>query len=210
MSLEAKSRFVNALTFARFPLIFAWLGFAVAQEFVGGFWLGAAACLAMLVSGLTDLFDGRLARKWGVVSRLGKMADPLMDKVFFIIAFPALSWQVARQGEGDAHALVMLSFTILYMLRDTWVTFMRAVGAMYGADGAAMWLGKVRTALSFPGAGWIYMYLAFHRLAPESWRGPWLASCYVFESLLVALTLTSLFTYTAADAPYLEKALARK
>ena len=210
MSLEAKSRFVNALTFARFPLIFAWLGFAVAQEFVGGFWLGAAACLAMLVSGLTDLFDGRLARKWGVVSRLGKMADPLMDKVFFIIAFPALSWQVARQGEGDAHALVMLSFTILYMLRDTWVTFMRAVGAMYGADVAAMWLGKVRTALSFPGAGWIYMYLAFHRLAPESWRGPWLASCYVFESLLVALTLTSLFTYTAAYAPYLKKALARK
>lgn len=210
MSLEAKSRFVNALTFARFPLIFAWLGFAVAQEFVGGFWLGAAACFAMLVSGLTDLFDGRLARKWGVVSRLGKMADPLMDKVFFIIAFPALSWQVARQGEGDAHALVMLSFTILYMLRDTWVTFMRAVGAMYGADVAAMWLGKVRTALSFPGAGWIYMYLAFHRLAPESWRGPWLASCYVFEGLLVALTLTSLFTYTAAYAPYLEKALARK
>ena len=49
MSLEAKSRFVNALTFARFPLIFAWLGFAVAQEFVGGFWLGAAASLGMLV-----------------------------------------------------------------------------------------------------------------------------------------------------------------
>ena len=210
MSLAAKSRFVNALTFARLPLIFVWLGFAVAQELSGGFWLGAVACLAMLASGLTDLFDGRLARKWGVVSSLGKMADPLMDKMFYLVAFPALVWQAGHQEGGDVHAMVLLGFTILYMMRDTWVTFMRTVGTMYGADVAAMWLGKVRTALSFPGAGWIYLYLAFHDFAPESWNGPWLASCYVFEAVLVALTLVSLVTYTAAYAPYLEKALARK
>lgn len=210
MSLETKSRLVNGLTFARVPLIFAWLGFAIAQEFQGGFWLGAAACLAMLLSGLTDLFDGHLARKWGVVSDLGKLADPLMDKVFYIVAFPALVWQSARQGEGDAHTMALLCFTLLYMLRDTWVTFMRTVGTMYGADVAAMWLGKVRTALSFPGAGWIYLYLAFHRLAPDSWHGPWLATCYLFEAVLIALTLASLVTYTAAYSPYLKKALARK
>jgi CDP-diacylglycerol--glycerol-3-phosphate 3-phosphatidyltransferase len=210
VSLETKSRLVNGLTFARVPLIFAWLGFAIAQEFQGGFWLGAAACLAMLLSGLTDLFDGHLARKWGVVSDLGKLADPLMDKVFYIVAFPALVWQSARQGEGDAHTMALLCFTLLYMLRDTWVTFMRTVGTMYGADVAAMWLGKVRTALSFPGAGWIYLYLAFHRLAPDSWHGPWLATCYLFEAVLIALTLASLVTYTAAYSPYLKKALARK
>ena len=51
----------------------------------------------------------------------------------------------------------MMSFTILYMLRDTWVTFMRMVGTLYVADVAAAWLGKVRTALSFPGAGWVYV-----------------------------------------------------
>lgn len=210
MSLSAKSRFVNALTFARLPLIFIWLGFAVAQELLGGFWLGAVACFAMLASGLTDLFDGILARKWGVVSNLGKMADPLMDKMFYLVAFPALVWQAGHQVGGDMHAMALLGFTILYMMRDTWVTFMRTVGTMYGADVAAMWLGKVRTALSFPGAGWIYLYLAFHRFAPESWNGPWLASCYLFEAVLVALTLVSLVTYTAAYAPYLEKALARK
>jgi CDP-diacylglycerol--glycerol-3-phosphate 3-phosphatidyltransferase len=209
VSLDAKSRLVNGLTFARVPLIFAWLAFAVAQEFLGGFWLGAAACLAMLLSGLTDLFDGHLARKWGVVSDLGKLADPLMDKFFYIVAFPALVWQSARQGEGDAHTMTLLGFTLLYMLRDTWVTFMRTVGTMHGADVAAMWLGKVRTALSFPGAGWVYMYLAFHRLAPESWRVPWLASCYLFEAVLILLTIVSLVTYTAAYSPYLKKALAR-
>jgi len=210
VSLSAKSRFVNALTFARLPLIFIWLGFAVAQELLGGFWLGAVACFAMLASGLTDLFDGILARRWGVVSNLGKMADPLMDKMFYLVAFPALVWQAGHQAGGDMHAMALLGFTILYMMRDSWVTFMRTVGTMYGADVAAMWLGKVRTALSFPGAGWIYLYLAFHRFAPESWNGPWLASCYLFEAVLVALTLVSLVTYTAAYAPYLEKALARK
>ena len=200
---------VNALTFSRVPLILAWLGFAIAQEYCGGFWLAFWACLMMLLAGLTDAWDGALARRWEVVSILGKMADPLMDKVFYIVAFPALVWQIAHQGESEAHALMMMFFTILYILRDTWVTFMRSVGTLYGADVAAMWLGKVRTALSFPGAGWIYTYCCFHRLVPEAWHGPWLVSCYVVEGVLIALTVWSLFTYTAAYLPYLRRALDR-
>lgn len=201
---------VNALTFARVPLIFAWLACAVMQEFRGGFALAAVACVMMLLSGLTDLWDGNLARRWGVVSTLGKMADPLMDKIFYIVAFPALAWQIMHQGESNAHALVMTFFTILYMLRDTWVTFLRSVGTLYGADVAAMWLGKVRTALSFPGAGWVYVYCCFHRHAPASWNGAWLVSCYVVEGILVVLTVWSLLTYSAAYWPYLRKALERK
>ena len=88
--MSSKRLIVNAMTFARVPLIFAWLGFAIAQEFRGGFWLAFWACAMMLLSGLTDAWDGKLARKWGVVSTIGKMADPLMDKVFYIVAFPAL------------------------------------------------------------------------------------------------------------------------
>ena len=208
--MNSKRAIVNAMTFARVPLIFAWLAFAIAQEYRGGFGLAFWACLMMLLSGLTDAWDGKLARKWEVVSTLGKMADPLMDKVFYIVAFPALVWQIAHQGESDAHALVMMFFTILYMMRDTWVTFMRSVGTLYGADVAAMWLGKVRTALSFPGAGWVYMYCCFHRMAPESWDRPWLVSCYAVEGLLIVLTVWSLFTYTSAYWPYLRMALARK
>jgi len=210
VSSAARSRVVNALTFARVPLIFAWLGFAVFQEFSGGFWPAFWACAMMLLSGLTDAWDGALARKWNVVSTLGKMADPLMDKVFYLVAFPALVWQAMHQGD-DVHALVLLAFTILYMLRDTWVNFLRMVGTLYGADVAATWLGKVRTALSFPGAGWVYMYLCFHRLASagDGWLRAWYASCYAVEGLLVVLTLWSLHTYTAAYMPYLRRALDR-
>lgn len=214
--MNAHRVIVNALTFARVPLIFAWLGFAIAQEFTitptdsGSFPLAVVAGLMMLLSGLTDMWDGLLARRWNVVSTLGKMADPLMDKVFYIVAFPALVWQIVHQGESEAHALTMLFFTILYMLRDTWVTFMRSVGTMYGADVAAMWLGKVRTALSFPGAGWIYAYCCLHRMVPVAWHRPWLVSCYVVEGGLIVLTVWSLFVYTSAYLPYLRRALDRK
>lgn len=205
--MRVKRIFVNALTFTRVPLILAWLGLALAQEFRGGFWLAFWACAMMLFSGLSDLFDGKLARQWNVVSTLGKMSDPLMDKMFYVIAFPALVWQVAHQGESDVHSMVMLTFTILYLARDMWVTFMRSIGTMFGADVAAMYLGKVRTALSFPCAGWTYMYLAFHRQAPEAWNHPWLVSCYAFEGLMILLTLISLYTYTKSYAPYLRRAL---
>ena len=208
--MNSKALIVNALTFARVPLILAWLGFAIVQEFKGGFWLAFWACAMMLFAGLTDAWDGALARRWKAVSTLGKMADPLMDKVFYIVAFPTVSWLVVHQGESQVHALVILFLTILYMFRDTWVTFMRSVGTMFGADVAAMWLGKVRTALSFPGAGWVYMYCCFHRFVPVCWHAPWLVSCYVVEAVLIILTIWSLFTYTKTYLPYLKKALEQK
>lgn len=208
--MNRKSLIVNALTFARAPLIVLWAVLAVWQEFCGSMALAFYAAAAMLLSGLTDALDGALARRWGVVSRLGKMADPLMDKIFYLVAFPVLVWQSASQGECGWHTLAVLALTVLYLLRDTWVTFMRSVGAMYGADVSAMMLGKVRTALSFPGAGWIYVYLSLHRFAPEAWHSAWLASCIAVEAVLIVLTLVSLYTYTAAYMPYLKKALERK
>jgi len=208
--LNTKSLFVNILTFLRVPLIVAWLVLAVVEEFHYSPWLIFFAGAAMFFSGLTDAFDGMLARKWNVVSPLGKMADPLMDKVFYVVTFPALAWLLLKQGESG-HSLVMLAFAILYILRDLWVTFLRSVGSLYGADGAAMWLGKVRTALSFPAAGWVYAYLVFHDMsvfAPIEKYMLW--SCYVVEGLMIMLNLVSSYTYTRAYSCYLKKALERK
>ena len=218
--MSKKALFVNALTFARVPLIFLWAVFAVWQELdasCGGrhapsVTLAVLASLGMLLSGLTDLWDGLLARRWNVVSTLGKMADPLMDKVFYLVAFPVLVWHAAHSGAGEVQTLSLLALTVLYLLRDTWVTFLRSVGTMYGADVGAMWLGKVRTALSFPGAGWIYAYLCFRQFEPfrveNVWTtSVWPASVLFVEAFLAALTLTSLFTYTKAYMVYLKRAM---
>ena len=221
--MSKRALFVNALTFARVPLIFLWAAFAIWQELdavCGGrhgpsVTLAVLASLGMLLSGLTDLWDGLLARRWNVVSTLGKMADPLMDKVFYLVAFPVLVWHSSHSGAGELQTLSLLGLTVLYLLRDTWVTFLRSVGTMYGADVGAMWLGKVRTALSFPGAGWIYAYLCFR------WFGPfradnalvnviWPASVLFVEAFLAVLTFVSLVTYTRSYMPYLKRALERK
>lgn len=208
----AKTVFVNALTFLRVPLIFTWLALAVLQNYRGGFGLALAALAAMFLAAVTDAFDGALARRWNVVSQLGKMADPLMDKVFFVVSFSALAWMVAhRGGEGsEAHSVVMMLFTILYIVRDLWVTFMRSVGALFGADVAAMWLGKVRTALSFPAAGWIYLYLLMHGEVAPRWSAAWLWSCYAVETAMIVLNVVSFYTYTRVYMPYLKKALERR
>ncbi len=217
--MNGRAFLVNALTFARVPLIFLWAVCVVVCELGLGsrLVLTVVASVAMLLSGLTDLWDGQLARKWKVVSTLGKMADPLMDKVFYLVAFPTLLWLILSRGGpyASAHALVMLVFTVLYMLRDSWVTFLRSVGSLFGADVAAMWLGKVRTALSFPGAGWVYAYLALTpflkdaRLLTPGWEHLWLCTCFAVEGLLMGLTLVSLVTYTRSYWPYVKKSLSR-
>ena len=101
----------------------------------------------------------------------------------------------------------MLAFTVLYILRDQWVTFLRAVASTYHADVSAMWLGKVRTALSFPAAGMIYFYLAFHGLFPKQMDFWFLASVYAVEGGLILLNVYSCVVYTRAYWPYLMMAL---
>ena len=211
MSSRFHSRFVNALTFSRVPLIFAFMLCAVLGHRAGcacaKAWLSAAACAFMGLAGITDLADGRLARRWGVVSAFGKLADPLMDKVFFIVSFPTLLWLIGAQGDNPAHSALMLVFTVLYILRDQWVTFLRAVAAAYHADVSAMWLGKVRTALSFPAAGYIYLYLAFHHLLPVGWAAPAIWSVYAVEIFLICLNVYSCAVYTKAYWPYMVRAM---
>ena len=207
--LSAKSIFVNALTMSRVPFIFVYLAFAIAGNFSDSMLYSIIACVAGAAAGLTDFFDGMLARRWGGVSDFGKMADPLMDKVYFIVAFPSLVWLASIQGESVAHAVSLLLFTVLWILRDQWVTFLRAVASLYHANVAAMWLGKVRTALSFPCAGFIYLYLAFHHPWSEGMARGGLYVCFAVEAFLMLLNIYSFVVYTKSYLPYVRRAMGR-
>ena len=215
MNSRFHSYFVNALTFSRVPLIFAFMILAVTAHHCDSPWAAVAACVLLALAGLSDLFDGKLARRWQVVSTFGKLADPLMDKVFFIVSFPTLLWLITVQGDNLIHAGVMLAFTVLYILRDQWVTFLRAVASAYHADVSAMWLGKVRTALSFPAAGYIYLYVAFRKYIAQCCEATlaaqvdaWmLGSVYLIEAFLIALNIYSCAVYTKVYWPYMVRSM---
>jgi len=203
MDERTKRWAVNALTFGRVPFVVVFMVLAIFYAYcpAKGIWVPMLATASLAIAALTDLFDGRMARKWQVVSKFGAMADPLMDKVFYLIVFPTLLWLLGRQPSESRHALVMLVFTVLYILRDQWVTFLRSVGAMYNANCGANWVGKFRTAASFPAACIIYVYAALHPcFLPQM-------LIYVIEAGLILVNLWSIFIYTRQYLPYIKQAL---
>lgn len=219
--ISPRRLFVNALTFSRVPLIFAWAALAVSIEYAwcraGGcvpakyFGIGVSALVCLVSAAVSDLFDGMLARKWNVVSVFGKMADPLMDKVFFIVVFPTLMWMAGLRSDADPfHFFLLFVFTVMYILRDVWVTFLRSVASACRAEVGAMWLGKVRTALSFPAAGFVYLYFFLSAAPvnlPATWARAMRGTCFALEIGLLVLNVWSFWVYTKAYMPCVRTAL---
>ncbi|MBQ9693867.1 MAG: CDP-alcohol phosphatidyltransferase family protein [Kiritimatiellae bacterium] len=213
---------VNAITFIRVPFILAFLVLALVHGWgvqcvhvrkVGELPSDAWAWIALVcltLSALTDLFDGALARKWKVVTKFGAMCDPLMDKVFYLIVFPTLLWLLPiGKPEERWHALFMVVLTILYLLRDQWVTFLRSVGSLYGANCAASFLGKFRTAMTFPLCGVIYLYIMLYSYTPDTMTWfRWVV--YVGEAVAIFLNFWSLYVYTRDYMPYIKRSISDK
>lgn len=203
MNARTKRLIVNAVTFGRVPFVVLFMVLAIIHAYAPHPGLAIVATASLVIASLTDLYDGKLARKWNVVSKFGAMADPLMDKVFYLIVFPTLLWLLGRQPAEAVHALVMLVFTVLYILRDQWVTFLRSVGSLYNAYCGANWLGKFRTAASFPSACVIYLYVSLHPFfLPQ-------AFIFVIEAFLILVNLWSIVVYTKEYLPYLKTALGK-
>jgi CDP-diacylglycerol--glycerol-3-phosphate 3-phosphatidyltransferase len=198
-SVRSKFYFVLGLTLVRVPLIFLFLAVSIlGQHPLPESWF-IVAFASMLLSALTDLFDGYFARHLKVTSRLGSYADPLTDKIFYLTTFPTLVYLAYRVGQPQ-HAGVLLALTILFLLRDQWVSFLRSIGALHNFDAQANWSGKARTVISFPTICIIYYALQ----APSAWPcRPSLAFLLAIESLSMLINLVSLVVYTARFWPAL-------
>ena len=193
---------VTALTLGRAPLVFLFAIGAVIHAFhPEALWLASLAFAALVLAALTDLVDGWLARLLQATSRFGAHADPLTDKIFYLTVLPVLLFLIARHGGWDAHAVMLLAFTVLFLLRDQWVTFLRSVGSEYGADVRANWSGKLRTAISFPTACAIDCYLIYQPF----WLP--LPLIYTLEIAGIVINLLSIVIYTRQYLPYLRRAL---
>ncbi|MDD6620767.1 MAG: CDP-alcohol phosphatidyltransferase family protein [Eubacteriales bacterium] len=64
----------NWLCFIRIALIPVFTALFIKEQYI-------AAFITMIVAALTDVFDGKIARKFNMVSNLGKILDPIADKL---------------------------------------------------------------------------------------------------------------------------------
>ena len=212
MDSKTKLRVVNGLTLARFPLVLLFFVGALVNSWVRMDWLFWSSLAVLILSAMTDLFDGYLARRFDVCTDFGAHADPLMDKFFYLATMPLLVFLAVRNIATGAsldphpmpHAVVLLVMTVSFLARDQWVTFLRAIGSMYNVSGKAGWAGKVRTALNFPLLCAIYVFLD----SPVRFLPTWLI--YVGEALGFAINLISAWIYTKQYLPYLRKAATPK
>jgi CDP-diacylglycerol---glycerol-3-phosphate 3-phosphatidyltransferase len=127
----------NLLTFARILMIPLCLWLLDKDTPRSGFW----AAIVFTLAAITDLLDGYLARKLGVVSVLGKLIDPLADK---LIVMATLVW-MTPMGRMPVWAVIVL------LAREFSVTALRSVAASEGVIISAGQEGKTKTALQMIG-----------------------------------------------------------
>lgn len=96
-----------------------------------------AAVLVIILSGITDILDGKIARKFHMISDFGKFLDPLADKL--TQAAMALCLAMRYPGMGGLFVLMLVKESVLRVC---------AYGALKATNtvNSAKWYGKVTTA----------------------------------------------------------------
>ena len=98
-------------------------------------WAKYVSLGAFVVASITDFLDGYISRKKNLVTKFGKIMDPLADKMLVASGFILL----ATAGVIPAWMAVII------VLRDFFVTGLRNFGADNNKDLAASLTGKVKT-----------------------------------------------------------------
>ncbi|WP_203566633.1 CDP-diacylglycerol--glycerol-3-phosphate 3-phosphatidyltransferase [Aestuariimicrobium ganziense] len=154
--------FLTAVRMVAVP-IFAWMLLAHPHD-MG--WRVATTVVFILAS-LTDMADGKIARKYGLVTNFGKLWDPIADKALTGMAFVALSIL------GELQWWV----TIIILVREWGITLLRFAILKYGVM-AANRGGKAKTLMQSV-ALVLYLLWLPHLPPVVQWAG-WIAMAIAF------------------------------
>lgn len=141
----------NALTAVRIVLVPVFVVLVVASGMTDTWWRVAAA-IAFGVASLTDFVDGWIARRYGLITSFGKVADPIADKALTGSALVLLS----------VYDVLPWWITIVILVREWGITLLRIWALRYGVMAASRG-GKLKTVLQIGAIGW--MLFPF----PEPW-----------------------------------------
>ena len=113
------------------------LGIALSTESTGlSIFMRILSFVIFAGASITDYFDGQIARKHNMVTNLGKLIDPLADKLLVISALVVLT----------KYDQISLWFVLIIIFRELLITGLRAIVANEGVVIAAEKLGKWKTA----------------------------------------------------------------
>ncbi len=165
----------NGLTMLRLVLV---PFFAAALFHAGGHSEGwhATACVIFVVASLTDRIDGDIARRRGLITEFGKLADPIADKALIGTALVGLSML------GDLSWWV----TVLILFREVGVTLLRFWVIRHGVMSASRG-GKLKTLLQAVAIGLLVLPLS----------GGWHTAASAVMGLAVILTVVTGLDYVA-------------
>jgi CDP-diacylglycerol--glycerol-3-phosphate 3-phosphatidyltransferase len=141
----------NIITFSRLVLS-VFLFWLIDQ---GNHWL--AACAIFVVAAATDAIDGYIARKYGLVTIIGRILDPFVDKVIIGGTFIFLA-EVPGSGVNAWMAIIVIG-------REMFITSLRSFLESVGKDFSANWSGKIKMVLQCAAVTGSLLYLEF---GPES------------------------------------------
>jgi CDP-diacylglycerol---glycerol-3-phosphate 3-phosphatidyltransferase len=127
----------NQLTAGRFVLALALFVLIALDDY----WIECT--LVFAVAALTDYLDGYFARKQGLSSTLGRILDPLVDKILICGAYIFLLPYGNEPKEGWLVPWMVTVVVAREMVITSLRSFLENRGAMFGAD----WLGKLKMGL---------------------------------------------------------------
>ena len=158
--------------------------------------------LIYILTAFTDMLDGKIARKYSLVTDFGKFIDPLADKFMVISSMIAiLVWMLLL--EKVLLATVFVWVVLLILLRERGVTRLRLVVA--GNSGivvAASFLGKLKTVSQMAGTVLILLEPLLADFVPFFAEYPIIS--YVAMAVMAFTTVFSGIDYLRAYMPYVD------
>jgi CDP-diacylglycerol--glycerol-3-phosphate 3-phosphatidyltransferase len=179
----------NVITFGRIvvcPVIF----FLALAPGVGSRF---AAFVLFVAAGLSDVWDGYLARKHGWITDMGKLLDPLADKLLLLatwIPFFIISHRGVEAGELPFLGPMPVWILVVILGRELFITVFRSWAARQGVVIAAGGAGKQKALFQSLFAGGLLLWYPLLAVAADrGWSGALWTGWSLFHRVFVAVTL---------------------